>query len=265
MDLYLLWVAFLLGIVEGATEFLPVSSTGHLIIAADFLNFSGKSSEVFEIFIQLGAILAVITEYRKKLINTIYEIPYHSSAQRFVISIGIAFIPAAIIGFFFHATIKEYLFNPITVASALIVGGIIMIMIEKKYLAHKKNASDNVTFKQALFIGLAQCFSLIPGVSRAASTIMGGVLCGLDRKTATEFSFFLAIPIIIAASFYDLIMNFHVLEKNDFFIFLIGFVTAYISALMVIRVFIKYVAHNNFIGFGWYRIIVGMLTLLYFY
>lgn len=265
MDLYLLWVAFLLGIIEGATEFLPVSSTGHLIIAADFLNFSDKSSEVFEIFIQLGAILAVITEYRKRLISTICDIPHKSEAQKFFIAIGIAFIPAACLGFFFHALIKEFLFNPITVAVALIVGGVIMIAIEKRMLISIKTSSDHVSFKQALLIGLAQCFSLIPGVSRAAATIMGGVLCGLDRKTATEFSFFLAIPIIIAASLYDLIMNFHVLDKDDFVVFLVGFVTAYISALLVIRIFIRYVAHNNFIGFGWYRIFIGLITLIYFY
>ena len=177
MDLYLLWVAFLLGIIEGATEFLPVSSTGHLIIAADFLNFSDKSSEVFEIFIQLGAILAVITEYRKRLISTICDIPHKTEAQKFFIAIGIAFIPAACLGFFFHALIKEFLFNPITVAVALIVGGVIMIVIEKRMLISIKTSSDHVSFKQALLIGLAQCFSLIPGVSRAAATIMGGVLC----------------------------------------------------------------------------------------
>ena len=265
MDLYLLWVAFLLGIIEGATEFLPVSSTGHLIIAADFLNFSGTSSEVFEIFIQLGAILAVITEYRKKLTSILCDIPHESAAQQFVVSIGIAFIPAAMLGFFFHSTIKVFLFNPVTVAFALIIGGVIMIVIEKRIPSTLKPKSNVVSFKHALFIGLAQCFSLIPGVSRAASTIMGGILCGLDRKTATEFSFFLAIPIIFAASFYDLIMNFHVLDKDDFLVFLVGFVTAYISALLVIRIFIKYVAHNNFIGFGWYRIIIGLITLLYFY
>jgi len=265
MDLYLLWVAFLLGVVEGATEFLPVSSTGHLIIAADILNYSGKSSKVFEIFIQLGAILAVITEYRKKLIDTFCNVHQKSDAQNFVISILIAFVPAALLGFFFHSLIKVYLFNPVSVSIALIIGGFVMIIIEKRTPNIIKPTSASVTFKQAMFVGFAQCLSLIPGVSRAASTIMGGVLCGLDRKTATEFSFFLAIPIIIAASFYDLIINFSLLDKHDFFIFLTGFITAYITALFVIRIFIRYVAHNNFVGFGWYRIIVGFVTLFYFY
>ena len=265
MDLYLLWAAFVLGVIEGATEFLPVSSTGHLIIAADVLNFSNSSSDVFEIFIQLGAIMAVITEYRKKLIQTISDIPHDPAAQKFAASIAIAFIPAAILGFFFHSAIKLYLFNPVTVAIALIVGGIAMIVIEKSMPVLSVAKQSDVSFKQAFLIGMAQCLALIPGVSRSASTIMGGVLSGLDRKSATEFSFFLDIPIIIAASFYDLIKNFHLLDKHDFLIFFIGSLTAYISALFIIKLFIRYVAHNNFIGFGWYRIIVGIITLFYFY
>ena len=265
MDLYLLWAAFVLGVIEGVTEFLPVSSTGHLIIAADVLKFSNGSSDVFEIFIQLGAIMAVITEYRRKLINTVSNIPHDPAAQKFAASIAIAFIPAAILGFFFHSTIKFYLFNPVSVAVALIVGGIAMILIEKHMPPRQIGSQLDVNFKQALLIGMAQCLSLVPGVSRAASTIMGGVLCGLDRKSATEFSFFLAIPIIIAASFYDLFKNFDLLNKDDFLILFFGSVTAYISALLIIKIFIRYVAHNNFIGFGWYRIMVGIITLFYFY
>ena len=265
MDLYLLWVAFILGIVEGITEFIPVSSTGHLILAAELLQFNDDSSKVFEIFIQLGAILAVIVQYKDKLILTFKGALYEKIAQNFILHLFIAFLPAAIMGLLFHKMIKFYLFNPIIVGISLIIGGFIMILIEKKLTIKTKTNVDQITKKQALVVGLAQCFALIPGVSRSASTIMGGLISGLDRKTATEFSFFLAIPIIVAASFYDLIMNFHVLDKDDLLVFLVGFVTAYISALLVIRIFIKYVAHNNFIGFGWYRIFIGLITLLYFY
>jgi len=265
MDLYLIWVAFILGIVEGATEFLPVSSTGHLIIAADLLNFSGDSSQVFEIFIQLGAILAVMIEYRKKIAHTFSGLHHSTIAQNFTLLLIIAFIPAALLGFFFHEAIKFYLFNPIAVAIALIIGGIIIILIEKFIPARQSITVDEINKKQALYIGLAQCLSLIPGVSRAGATIMGGLVAGLDRKTATEFSFFLAIPIIVAASLFDLSQNYHLLSRADLIIFFTGFVTAFVSALLVIKLFIHFVAHHDFVIFGWYRILIGFLTLWYFY
>jgi len=265
MDLYLLWTAFLLGIVEGVTEFLPVSSTGHLILAADLLGFTNNSSKVFEIVIQLGAILAVMVEYRKKLIQTFVGIQNDSTAQSFVLRLIIAFIPAALLGLLFHNLIKFYLFNPITVGIALVVGGIIIIMIEKRLPPQNKIDIDRMTNRQALIVGFAQCLSLIPGVSRSASTIMGGLVAGMDRKTATEFSFFLAIPIICAASIFDLASNINILSKDDISIFIVGFVTAFISAYLIIKIFIRFVAHNTFIGFGWYRIIVGCLAIYYFY
>jgi len=264
MDFYLLWVAFLLGIIEGVTEFLPVSSTGHLIIGAELLGFTDPSSKVFEIFIQLGAIFAVVVEYRKKILDTFIGIQTDKIAQVFTKNLIIAFIPAAILGFFFHSLIKLYLFNPIVVGAALIVGGILMIIIEKKLPNKPKVDVDKISNKQALIVGIAQCFSLIPGISRAASTIMGGLIGGLDRKTATEFSFFLAIPIIFAASIFDLSSNIDVLSKSDIPVFVMGFITAFFSSYLIIKIFIWFVAHNTFVVFGWYRIIVGCLTIYYF-
>ena len=264
MDFYLLWSAFLLGIIEGVTEFLPVSSTGHLIIGAELLGFIHPSSKVFEIFIQLGAILAVVVEYRKKIVDTFIGVQTDKTAQVFTKNLIIAFIPAAILGFFFHSLIKLYLFNPIVVGIALVVGGILMIFIEKKLPNRPIVDVDKISNKQALIIGIAQCFSLIPGVSRAASTIMGGLIGGLDRKTATEFSFFLAIPIIFAASVFDLYSNIDILNKSDIPVFVIGFITAFFSSYLIIKIFIWFVAHNTFVAFGWYRIIVGCLTIYYF-
>ena len=264
MDFYLLWVAFLLGIIEGVTEFLPVSSTGHLIIGAELLGFTDPSSKVFEIFIQLGAIFAVVLEYRKKILDTFIVLRTDKVAQEFTKNLIIAFVPAAMLGFFFHSLIKLYLFNPIVVGIALVVGGIVMIIIEKKLTSRPKINVDKISNKQALIVGIAQCFSLIPGISRAASTIMGGLIAGLDRKTATEFSFFLAIPIIFAASIFDLSSNIDILSKSDIPIFIMGFVTAFLSSYFIIKIFIWFVAHNTFIAFGWYRIIVGCLTIYYF-
>jgi len=264
MDFYLLWVAFLLGIIEGVTEFLPVSSTGHLIIGAELLGFTDPSSKVFEIFIQLGAIFAVVVEYRKKILDTFIGVQTDKVAQDFTKNLIIAFIPAAILGFFFHSLIKLHLFNPIVVGVALVVGGIVMIIIEKKLTSRPKVNVDEISNKQAFIVGIAQCFSLIPGISRAASTIMGGLIAGLDRKTATEFSFFLAIPIIFAASIFDLSSNIDILSKSDIPIFVMGFITAFLSSYFIIKIFIWFVAHNTFVAFGWYRIIVGCLTIYYF-
>jgi undecaprenyl-diphosphatase len=265
MDLYLLWVAFILGIVEGVTEFIPVSSTGHLILAAELLHFNDDSSKVFEIFIQLGAILAVIVEYKNKLILTFKGALHEKVSQNFILHLFIAFLPAAIMGLLFHKLIKFYLFNPIIVGLSLIIGGFIMILIEKKLTIKTKTNVDQITKKQALIVGFAQCFALIPGVSRSASTIMGGLISGLDRKTATEFSFFLAIPIIFAASLFDLASNFSVLNIQHVPIFFIGFITAFISAFLIIKVFIRYVANHDFVMFGWYRIVVGLIAVIYFF
>ena len=264
MDLILLFKAFILGLVEGATEFLPISSTGHLIIVGDFLNFNDDKGKIFEIVIQLGAILAVCFEFRKRLFNTLTHMRNDASAQGFVLNLLIAFLPAALLGLVFHGFIKQYLFSPITVAIALIVGGFAILYIEK-YTSH--SATDKIeaiTKQQALKIGLAQALALVPGVSRAGATILGGMVFGLTRQTATEFSFFLAIPIMFAATGYDLLNSWDLLNAADLPMFTVGFVTAFLSALLVIKVLIRFVANHDFVGFAWYRIIFGTITLIYF-
>ena len=264
MDLSLYFSSLILGLIEGATEFLPVSSTGHLIIAGELLNFKQASANVFEIFIQLGAILAIVVEYRKILFKVASNTLHDRTSQDFVLRLFIAFLPAAILGLLFHKVIKTYLFSSIYVSLALILGGIVMIAIEKRPLRINTKATNDISMMQAFKIGCAQCLSLIPGVSRAAATIMGGMLTGLNRQTATEFSFYLAIPIITAASLFDLLKNFQDLTLQDLPIFAIGFVTAFLSAYAVIKLFIRFVATHTFISFAWYRIILGILVFIYF-
>jgi undecaprenyl-diphosphatase len=265
MDLILLFKAFILGIVEGATEFLPISSTGHLIIVGDLLNFNDDKGKVFEIVIQLGAILAVCFEFRARLVSTLTHMTNDASAQSFVCNLVIAFMPAALLGLAFHDFIKAYLFSPVTVAIALIVGGFTILWIEK-YTSHSSTTQiEAITTKQAFKIGLAQSLALVPGVSRAGATILGGMVFGLTRQTATEFSFFLAIPIMFAATGYDLLKSWHLLSFTDFPMFVVGFITAFLSALLVIKMLIRFVATHDFVGFAWYRIIFGACVLLYFW
>jgi undecaprenyl-diphosphatase len=264
MDLSLYFSSFILGLIEGATEFLPVSSTGHLIIAAELLKFNQTSANVFEIFIQLGSILAIVVEYRKTLFKVASNTLHDKTSQNFVLRLFIAFLPAAILGLLFHKAIKAYLFSPLYVSLALILGGIVMIAIEKRPLKVNTKSTNDINMMQAFKIGCAQCLSLIPGVSRAAATIMGGMLTGLNRKTATEFSFYLAIPVIAAASLFDLLKNFQDLTMQDLPIFAIGFITAFLSAYAVIKLFIRFVATHTFIVFAWYRIILGILVFIYF-
>lgn len=265
MDLILLFKAFILGIVEGVTEFLPISSTGHLIITGDLLDFNDNKGKIFEIVIQLGAILAVCFEYRQRLVNTVTHMAKEASAQNFVINLMIAFTPAALLGLMFHDFIKVYLFSPFTVAIALIVGGFAILLIEK-YTKHSATQQiEAITKTQALKIGFAQSLALIPGVSRSGATILGGMVFGLTRQTATEFSFFLAIPIMFAATGYDLIKSWSLLSMADFPLFAVGFITAFLSALLVIKVLIKYVANHDFTVFAWYRIVFGVAVLWYFW
>ena len=264
MDLSLYFSSFILGLIEGATEFLPVSSTGHLIIAAELLKFNQASANVFEIFIQLGSILAIVVEYRKTLFKVASNALHDKTSQNFVLRLFIAFLPAAILGLLFHKAIKAYLFSPLYVSLALILGGIVMMAIEKRPLKINTKTTNDISMMQAFKIGCVQCLSLIPGVSRAAATIMGGMLTGLNRKTATEFSFYLAIPVIAAASLFDLLKNFQDLTMQDLPIFAIGFVTAFLSAYAVIKLFIRFVATHTFIVFAWYRIILGILVFIYF-
>ena len=266
MDFLLIFKSIIMGLVEGATEFLPISSTGHLIIAADLLNFlSLEKRNVFEIIIQLGAILAVCFEFRNRLVNTASNMTKEASAMGFILNLMIAFLPAAFLGLLFHKAIKLYLFSPITVAFALIVGGFVILIIEKFAPQANTNRIEAITHKQALQIGLAQSLAIMPGVSRAGATILGGMVFGLNRQIATEFSFFLAIPIMFAATGYDLLKNYKLLDINDAGIFLAGFITAFLSALLVIKILIKFVANHNFNSFAWYRIIFGSIVLAYYW
>ena len=266
MDTLLILKAIIMGIVEGATEFLPISSTGHLIIAGDLLNFLSKEKrDVFEIIIQLGAILAVCFEFRKRLVNTASNLTNGASAQSFVLNLVIAFLPAAILGLLFHKAIKHYLFSPITVAIALIVGGFLILLIEKTVPHANTNTIEDISPKQALQIGCAQALALVPGVSRAGATILGGMVFGLNRQIATEFSFFLAIPIMFAATGYDLLKSWALLDFADLGIFIAGFITAFLSALLVIKMLIRFVANHDFTVFAWYRIVLGAVVLMYFW
>ena len=264
MELPLLIKALILGIVEGLTEFLPVSSTGHLIIVGDLLNFNDDKGKVFEIVIQLGAILGVVWDYRARVgrlitgLNTKHE-------QRFLLNLFIAFLPAAIAGLLLHQHIKTYLFNPVTVAIALIVGGFAILWIERLSLRVRVTSMEDVGPMDALKIGIAQTFSLFPGVSRAGATIMGGLLSGLSRTAATEFSFLLAMPVMFAATFFELLTNHTLLEAADIPVFTAGFVTSFISALIVVRIFLCFVSSHDFTLFAVYRIILGTLVLLYFW
>ena len=266
MDIVLIIKTIIMGLVEGATEFLPISSTGHLIIAGDLLGFLNKEKrDVFDIIIQLGAILAVCWEYRQRLIDKLTHLRDNTSSRGFFINLTLAFFPAALVGLLFHQQIKAYLFAPFYVACALILGGIAILLIEK-YLEHGETKTvDDMTRMQALKIGLAQTLSLIPGVSRAGATILGGIAAGLNRHAATEFSFFLAIPIMFAASCFDMLQSYPFLTAADLPIFAIGFVTAFISALLIIRIFIRFVANHDFTVFAWYRIIFGLAVLAYYW
>jgi len=265
MDLILLLKGFFLGIVEGITEFIPVSSTGHLILAGDFLGFNDEKAKAFDVFIQLGAILSVVWLYREKIFDVMKRLPAGKDARSLVINIIIAFLPAAFVGLLLHKTIKVYLFNPITVAGALIVGGIAILLIEKMdHRSHVRDV-DKITLKQAIGVGIAQCLSLFPGVSRSGATIMGGLLTGFDRKVAVEFSFFLAIPTMFAATGYDLFSNIHALSLSDIPLFAAGFITSFFSALIVIKAFLGYVSRHNFSWFAYYRIGFGLLVLAFYW
>ena len=264
MDLMLLLKGFFLGIVEGITEFIPVSSTGHLILAGDLLGFDDERAKVFEVFIQLGAILSVVWLYRDRVFGVIAGLRARREARSLAMNLIIAFLPAAFLGLTAHKAIKAYLFNPITVAGALIAGGIAILLIEKMdHRAHVRNI-DDITLRQAAGAGLAQCLALFPGVSRSGATIMGGLVIGFDRKVAVEFSFFLAIPTMFAATAYDLLKNLHALSLSDVPLFLVGFVTAFFSALVVIKAFIGYVSKHDFSGFAYYRIVFGLLILAFY-
>jgi len=256
--------AAILGLLEGATEFLPISSTGHLIIAQDLLHYDSDAAKVFTIAIQLGAILAICWHYRDKIFSVVKGLPSDSSAQRFAANLIIAFIPAMVFGLLFHKLIKEYLFSPLTVAGALIVGGFVILLVERYKPAPRIHSVDDIRWSDAIKIGLAQSVALFPGTSRSGATIMGGMVFGLSRTAATEFSFFLAIPTMFAAVAYDLYKNAGQLHSEDMGMIAVGFVMAFISGLAAVRFLLRYVSSHSFVGFALYRIVFGSLVLLYF-
>jgi undecaprenyl-diphosphatase len=264
MDILLLLKAVVMGIVEGLTEFLPVSSTGHLIITGDLIGFNGENAKVFEIVIQLGAILGVAWDYRARLARTLTHFR-DKVEQRFVLNLFVAFLPAAIVGLLLHHQITTYLFNARTVAIALIVGGVAILVIERLPLRVRTTDVDALGTLDAFKIGLAQTLALFPGVSRAGATIMGGLVTGLSRTAATEFSFLLAMPVMVAATGYEMLKNLHAMHGGDLEVLAVGFVVSFISALVVVKMFLRYVARHNFSVFAWYRIVFGALVLAYFW
>jgi undecaprenyl-diphosphatase len=269
MDSILALKALIMGIVEGLTEFLPISSTGHLILAGSLLNFVGDKVKVFEIVIQAGAIFAVVWEYRAKIGSVLAGAASDRNAQRFILNLIIAFIPAAILGFLFNSKIKAVLFAPIPVALAFILGAFVIIYVERsqkaKQVRPRVESVDDMTALDALKVGCAQAFALIPGTSRSGATIMGGMLFGLSRKAATEFSFFLAIPTLLAATFYSLYKERALLSSADVPLFTIGTVAAFISAFLCVRWLLRYISTHNFMPFAWYRIAFGLIVLGTYY
>lgn len=262
MELPLLVKALILGIVEGITEFLPVSSTGHLILAGDLLGFNNEKGKLFEIVIQCGAILAIVWEYRAKLTSVVARLPGDPQARRFAINLLIAFLPIAVLGLLFGKAIKEVLFKPVPVAMAFIVGGLIILWAERRKHEITVGSVDDLTWSDALKIGLAQTLALIPGTSRAGATIIGGLFFGLSRRAATEFSFFLAIPVLFAASAYELFQHRSTLSADDFALLGVGLVAAFASAFVCVRWLLRYISRHDFTVFAWYRIAFGILVLV---
>ena len=245
--------ALILGVVEGLTEFLPISSTGHLILASELLGANDERGKVFDIAIQTGAILAVIWEYRARFFRV---------DPKLWLNLIVAFIPAAVLGLAFGAYIKAHLFSAVPVASAFIVGGLIILFVERKKLSPRVGGTEAMSWLDALKVGIAQCFALIPGTSRSGATIIGGMLFGLSRRAATEFSFFLAVPTLLAAGAYDLRKNRALFAARDLPMFAVGLAAAFVSAFIVIRWLIGYVATHDFRPFAWYRIVFGAVVLL---
>jgi undecaprenyl-diphosphatase len=247
--------SIIIAIIEGITEFLPISSTGHMILASSLMKIQDDAFvKTFEISIQLGAIMSIVMLYAKRFLQGI----------SIYLKLGIAFIPTAIVGFLAYSFIKTYLFNPFIVAGSLIIGGIVLIIIDKKVVNRKSSTDvlENITYKNAFFIGLIQCFSMIPGVSRAAATIVGGVFNGLDKKQAMEFSFLLAVPTMFAATGYDLLKTPVVFTKHEIVLLVIGFIVALVTAWIAVKIFVKIVENYGFKYFGYYRIIIGIIFLI---
>jgi len=266
--------AALMGIVEGLTEFLPISSTGHLILAGSLLDFTGETVKVFEIAIQTGAMLAVIWEYRQRLAATVTGLATEPAARRFALNLLVAFIPAAVLGLLFGRIVKEHLFHPVPVALAFIVGGLIILWVERRHRRQfgdrdqegtrraRVETVDQMSGLDALKVGLVQCLALIPGTSRSGATIIGAMMFGFSRKCATEFSFFLGIPTLMGAGAYSVWKQRDLLQWSDLPMFAIGTVFAFFSAWLCIRWLIRYVSTHDFTVFAWYRIVFGLVVLL---
>jgi len=258
----ILFKALILGVIEGLTEFLPISSTGHLILAGDLLDFNDEKGKVFAISIQTGAILAVVWDYRVKLGGVVRGLPDDPAARRFVMNLFIAFVPIAALGLLFGNLIKAHLFAPVPVALAFIVGGLLIYWAERRKHVIRVKEVDDLQWPDALKLGVAQCFALIPGTSRSGATIIGGLFIGLSRKAAAEFSFFLAVPTLGVATIYDLVKHRDLLAWADFPMFAVGFVAAFISAALAVRLFIRFVATHDFTVFVIYRIVFGIVVLV---
>jgi undecaprenyl-diphosphatase len=265
MDIFLAIKAIVMGLVEGFTEFLPISSTGHLILAGSLLNFTGEKVKVFEIAIQAGAILAVMWEYRRRIGTVLGGLTNDPKQQKFVINLVVAFLPAAVLGLLFSKMIKAHLFKPVPVALAFIVGGLVILWVENRNRRRPAKARvdsvDDMTIVDALKIGCAQAFALIPGTSRSGATIIGGMLFGLSRKAATEFSFFLAIPTLLAATVYSVYKERALLSMADLPLFAIGGAAAFVSAFLCVRWLLRYISSHDFTVFAWYRILFGIVII----
>jgi len=265
VDIALLIKAAIMGIVEGLTEFLPISSTGHLILAGALLGFDDDKAKVFDIAIQTGAILAVIIVYWQKIRDTVVALPTQKQAQRLAFNVLIAFLPAVVMGLLFGKAIKAHLFTPVVVATTFIIGGFIILWAEKRQsnvaTAARIQDADDMTFMDAVKVGLVQCLAMIPGTSRSGATIIGGMLLGLSRKAATDFSFYLAIPTLIGAGAYSLIKERALLSMADAPLFGVGLLFSFISAWLCIRWLLKFIATHSFVGFAYYRIAFGLVVL----
>jgi undecaprenyl-diphosphatase len=263
VDVILLVKAAIMGLVEGFTEFLPISSTGHLILTGALLGFDDEKSKVFDVAIQSGAIFAVVLVYWQKISSTLFNLPSSKHAQRFALNVLIGFLPAGVIGFLAYKAIKSYLFNPGVVAAAFIVGGLIILWVEKiAKPVPRIQEVDDMTPLDALKVGFVQCLGMVPGTSRSGATIIGGMLLGLSRKAATDFSFFLAIPTLVGASVYSLYKERALLSMTDLPLFGVGLVVSFISAWLCIRWLLKFIATHSFVGFAYYRIAFGLIVLL---
>ena len=265
MDIALLMKAVVMGLVEGLTEFLPISSTGHLILAGALLGFDDDKAKVFDIAIQTGAIFAVVLVYWQKIRTTLVDLPVQPQAQKFALNVVIGFLPAVVLGLLFGKAIKAHLFTPVVVASTFILGGFIILWAEKRQAAGGNAVrvldADDMTWKDALKVGLVQCLAMIPGTSRSGATIIGGMLLGLSRKAATDFSFYLAIPTLIGAGVYSLYKERALLSVADIPQFAVGLVVSFFSAWLCVRWLLRFIATHSFVGFAWYRIAFGIVVL----